>query len=131
MAALTEASAAATADTGKIARHLDFIFQPQAELAAQTTADMTRILANRKRAQAPKTRRQIRTGGPLSVRDANVLIKSRDIAEAEKEKRRWARMLRKRAMKCCAMSKLRPRKTRKGKQSVDGRLDQTENHFIV
>ena len=65
MAALTEASAAATADTGKIARHLGFIFQgslTQAELGAQTTADMTRILANRERAQAPKTRRQIRTG---------------------------------------------------------------------
>ena len=52
---------------------------------------MTRILANRENAKAPKTRRQIRTGGPLSVRDANALIKSRDIAEAEKERRKWAR----------------------------------------
>ena len=60
-------------------------------MAAQTTADMSRILANREQAKAPKTRRQIRTGGPLSVRDANTLIQSRDIAEAEKERRRWAR----------------------------------------
>ena len=94
MAALTEVSAAANADAGKIARHLDFIFEgslTQAELAAQTTADMRRILANREGAQAPKTRRQIRTGGPLSVRDANALIQSRDIVEAEKERRKWAR----------------------------------------
>ena len=94
IAALKEASTTASADTAKISRHLDFIFQgslAQAEMAAQTTADMSRILANREQAKAPKTRRQIRTGGPLSIRDANALIQSRDIAEAEKERRRWAR----------------------------------------
>lgn len=94
IAALKEASTTASADTAKIARHLDYIFQgslTQAELAAQTTEDMARILANREGARAPKTRRQIRTGGPLSVRDANALIQSRDIAEAEKERRKWTR----------------------------------------
>ena len=94
IAALKEASTTASADTAKISRHLDFIFQgslTQAEMAAQTTADMSRILANREQAKVPKSRRQIRTGGPLSVRDANTLIQSRDNAEAEKERRRWAR----------------------------------------
>ena len=93
-ATLKEASAAATTNAAKLERHLNFIFQgslTQAELAAQTTADMSRILANREQAKAPKTKRQIRTGGPLSVRDTNTLIKSRDIAEAEKERRRWTR----------------------------------------
>jgi hypothetical protein len=92
--ALSKASATASVDTAKIARHLDYVFQgslTQAELAAQTSADMTRILTNQERAQAPKTKRQIRTGGALSVRDANTLIRSREIAEAEKEKRKWAR----------------------------------------
>ena len=94
LATFAEASATASADVAKISRHLGFIFQgslTQAELAAQTTRDMTRILANKERAQVPKTRRQIRTGGPLSVKDANTLIRSRDIAEAEKERRKWAR----------------------------------------
>ena len=93
-ATLAEASATASANAAKISQQLDFVFQgslTQAELAAQTSADITRILTNRERAQAPKTKRQIRTGGPLSVRDANTLIRSRDIADAEKEKRKWAR----------------------------------------
>ena len=92
--AFKEASAVAGADAAKVSRHLDFIFQgslTQAELAAQTIADMTRILTNREQAKAPKSKRQVRTGGPLSVKDANTLIQSRDIAEAEKERRRWAR----------------------------------------
>lgn len=94
LATFTEASTAVSADVAKISRHLDFIFQgslTQAELAAQTGTVMTRILTNREQAQAPKTRRQIHTGGALSVKVANALIKPRDIAEAEKEERRWAR----------------------------------------
>ena len=89
-----EASTAASIDTAKLSRRLDFVFRgslTQAEVGAQTSTDLTRALANRDQAQVPKTRRQIRTGGPLSVRDANSLIQSRDIAEAEKERRRWER----------------------------------------
>ena len=88
-----EVSATVQADLAKIRRRLDFIFEgslTQAELAAQTQADITRILAHKERAAAPKSRRQIRTGGPLTVRDANTLIQSRDIEDAEKNRRQWA-----------------------------------------
>ena len=96
--ASTEASATVHADLVKIQRRLDLIFEgslTQAELAAQTQADITRILTHKERAQAPKSRRQIRTGGPLTVRDANTLIQSRDIEDAEKKRRQWAQTAKK------------------------------------
>jgi ribonuclease HI len=52
---------------------------------------MSRILTNQEAANAPKSRRQVGKGGILQVRDSNTLIQSRDIVEAEKQRRRWER----------------------------------------
>ncbi|KAF5855728.1 hypothetical protein ETB97_008564 [Aspergillus alliaceus] len=61
------------------------------ELGAQREADITSILANQEHLQARKTCRQTQSGGPLSVKDANNLIQSREIEEAGKERRKWKR----------------------------------------
>ncbi|THC86969.1 hypothetical protein EYZ11_013585 [Aspergillus tanneri] len=78
------------------------------ELGEQREADMTRILANQEHHQARKTRRQVRAGGPLSVKDANSLILSREIKEAEKERQRWKRRAKN------AADKLAQRATKEG-----------------
>jgi hypothetical protein len=78
----------------KLKRRLELILEgslTQAEIAAQASTDLTRILANQEQANAPKTQRQVSKGGILTVRDSNTMIRSRDIAEAEKQRRKWAR----------------------------------------
>jgi hypothetical protein len=78
----------------KLKRRLESIWEgslTQAEIAAQASADLTRILANQEQANAPKSKRQVCKGGILAVRDSNTLIRSRDIAEAEKQRRKWER----------------------------------------
>jgi hypothetical protein len=81
-------------DISKLQRRLEVIYEgsiAQAELAAQQSDDIRRLLTNQEEANAPKTKRQVGKGGVLRVRDSNTLIQSRDIADAEKERRRWER----------------------------------------
>ena len=87
-------SSTSNPDLAKIQRRLEAIYEgsiTQAELAAQTSADISRILTNQEAASAPKTRRQVGRGGVLSVKDCNTIIRSRDIQEAEKQRRKWER----------------------------------------
>ena len=60
-------------------------------MAAQASAGLTRLFKNQEQANAPKSKRQVSKGGVLAVRDSNTMIRSRDIAEAEKQTRKWAR----------------------------------------
>jgi hypothetical protein len=83
-----------TADFLKLQRRLEAIFEgslTQAEIAAQASAGLTRLFKNQEQANAPKSKRQVSKGGVLAVRDSNTMIRSRDIAEAEKQTRKWAR----------------------------------------
>ena len=83
-----------TPDLAKLKHRLELIFEgslTQAELAAQATTDLSRFLANQEQANIPKTKRQVSKVGVLTVRDSNALIRSRDIAEAEKQRRQVAR----------------------------------------
>ncbi|KAF5855000.1 hypothetical protein ETB97_010343 [Aspergillus alliaceus] len=81
-------------NTDKIIAHFERIWQgslTNTELGAQRETDITSILADQEHLQARKTRRQVRSGGPLSVKDANNLIQSHEIEEAGKERRKWKR----------------------------------------
>jgi hypothetical protein len=83
-----------TAEFLKLKRRLEMIFEgslTQAEMAAQASTGLTRLFKNQEQANTPKSRRQVSKGGVLAVRDSNTMIRSRDIAEAEKQTRKWAR----------------------------------------
>lgn len=60
-------------------------------MAAQASAGLTRLFKNQEQANTPKTKHQVSKGGVLAVRISNIMIRSRDIAEAEKQRRKWAR----------------------------------------
>ncbi|CRL31135.1 transcriptional regulator family: Centromere protein B, DNA-binding region [Penicillium roqueforti] len=68
-----------------------------ANLAAQYSADNTRILKHKVHRDTRQTKRQIDEGGPLSVKDANRSIKAREDRETAKEERRINRALKKAA----------------------------------
>lgn len=59
---------------------------PQAQLAAQVSADLIRYQENQEQAKSKSSK-----GGALRVRDSYTLIRNRDIVEAEKERRKYER----------------------------------------
>jgi hypothetical protein len=82
-----------------LTRRLDKIFSGslmQAELGAQFADDVEHFIKLNRRKSAPKSRRQIKAGGVLSVKDANHRIEARKVEEMKKNWRRADREARKR-----------------------------------
>ena len=86
-------------EINKLKRRVEWIWEGsllQAQLAAKVSADLIRYQENQEQANTRKSKRQSSKGGALRVRDSNTLIRNRDIAEAEKQRRKWAREAKKR-----------------------------------
>lgn len=123
-----------TPDLAKIQRRLEAIYEgsiTQAELAAQNSVDISRILTNQEAASAPKSKRQVGKGGVLCVRDSNTLIQSRDIQEAEKQRRRWERDAKQKRAEICRQAEIRDQENQRRETEVENVTTEDGQPFFM